>query len=253
MNPCGRTVQQLRSCYTADVKFFADSDVTTQVMWYFTPQSREWLGLEHSFGTSVWDEDWMPEPPIGEVRGSEVYSKGYPPYPVPGAGLCGSSEQWLNGASINDSVPAYQPGTLIPVCCSVPQKDVATGGLAIGGTAAGFRVGVPCNCLGSMTPYQLTVTFTGFTGVDTGINGTWVVTQTSACGYLLTVSARYTISAGWTFPGCVPFLTIDRSGSPGSAQCNFEGGTWNGVGTHVLPLDFNHLSGTPTNSVLGIH
>lgn len=173
-------MQRIRSAYSVDMKCFSDDPSrVTRVQWYFVPDTNPWIGIEHSFGTSVWQQNWQENPPIGEQHGTETYSKGKPPFAVPSTGFCGTDSQWLNGSRSSDPLPPLQPGTLIPTCCGqLPPAEV--GGLAIGGNATAAPVITSCPYL-APAPYQFQFTLSGITNglcatCATSWNKTWVLT-----------------------------------------------------------------------------
>lgn len=125
----------LRSCYTADVRFFHDSKKTRKVIWYFVPDDRPVLPFGHSFGSRIYDHDEA-EPAIGERFKPVPWRGGQLPCPESSNGLCGTEEQWQNGLSIHDPVPRAWPGTNIARCCGLPLVG-SCGGIAIGRAGVG--------------------------------------------------------------------------------------------------------------------
>lgn len=67
----------LRSCYTAPMKFFTDSDVTVNVRWFWCPDDARPFPSHHRFGSANWDSDRLGREPPGEVTGvPHPYDKG---------------------------------------------------------------------------------------------------------------------------------------------------------------------------------
>lgn len=208
------------------------------MQWYFVPDNTEWIGLEHSFGTSVWQEGWQSNPPIGEQHGTEQYQKGKPPFQVPTGGLCGSPDQWLNGALTSDPLPPLQPGTQIPTCCNqLAAAQVA--GNASGGNATASRVVVNCSNL-NPAPYQYQFTLptltNGFCSTCAATwSKTWVLTSAGPClwninGGTMCGAPNNIITLFYNAPN---WFIRDSSNAMGLYECTnftFNGGTFNNVG-----------------------
>jgi hypothetical protein len=126
-------VSSIRSCYKTFMRFYRDRpDLLTEVQWYFVPNDRAALPFAYSFGSQIYDRKILAEANVGEVYNPHPYRKGNPPYPVPTVGLCGTPQQWRDGALSTDPLPPLQPGGNVPICCGqVP--IVPTGGMAPGG------------------------------------------------------------------------------------------------------------------------
>jgi hypothetical protein len=142
-------VDYIRSAYTVDVRFFHDSPATTrQIQWSFVAEEKPGMPWAHAFGSRTWDIGEEPEPLVGEVDGPRNWRGGTPPYALPivgplridNLGLCGTEEQWQNGASIMDPIPANWLNTPIPRCCKRPPL-FARGGVAVGSSPP---VHAPC-------------------------------------------------------------------------------------------------------------
>lgn len=99
-------VDLLRSCYSADVRFFTDSDRTIRIHWYFVDGPR--LPFPTVYGSSNWvaeNGEWVDI--LGEVSpGPRPYRKGNRPAIATFLGVphyCGTPDQWANGCSIADA------------------------------------------------------------------------------------------------------------------------------------------------------
>lgn len=131
MSPCGRIVECLRSCYTADFVFYDGDPTRNKVIWYWVPDDRKFMPFGHSFGSRIYDRDELDEPTIGEQFSPVPWRGGQAPCPEPLKGLCGTEEEWERGLDADrDPVEAW-PHTLIPKCCPLPLIGCC-GGIAIG-------------------------------------------------------------------------------------------------------------------------
>lgn len=131
MNPCGRIVDVLRSCYAADFRFWHDSPKLLRCEWCFVPDDRPLIPFAHAFGSRLYERDDGDEPAIGERYEPHPWRGGSCGCADPVGGLCGSPKQWLEGTSIKEPLPATHPGTSVPKCCQLP-VIVACGGEAYG-------------------------------------------------------------------------------------------------------------------------
>lgn len=100
--------------------------------WYFVPDGTPMLPYLNAFDTKIWDVKDEPQARIGELYHRRFWRGGVPPGVVGNSGVCGSPEQWLNGASVDDPLPNYYAGTDVPTCCG-PPKQQPSGGLWFGG------------------------------------------------------------------------------------------------------------------------
>jgi hypothetical protein len=114
------------------MRVYRDSDQTTDVVWYFTQPNAPQMPFATAFGSQLWDRKEEPPLPVGEQFRPHPWRGGEPPFAVPVGGLCGSIEQWQDGASIADPVTPNYAGTSIPQCCNPPLQR-PMGGLAVGG------------------------------------------------------------------------------------------------------------------------
>jgi len=124
-------VDVLRQCYTADVRFFNDSEELRKIVWYFVPDDRQAMPWEHAFGSRIYDREEELEPAIGERFEPVPWRGGQAPCPETGGGLCGTEAQWQFGASVDDPLPEVHPGTNVGKCCEISLL-CCDGGLAIG-------------------------------------------------------------------------------------------------------------------------
>lgn len=128
-------VSAIRSAYEVDMHPYRDSSASVKILWYFVPDSAPNLPYPSQFVDTVWAErNYDVQQPVGELQTGHVYSKGFPPavYPIPGKLPCGTADQWARGASINDPVPSFYPGSFVPTCCPNTLALSDTGGQAEG-------------------------------------------------------------------------------------------------------------------------
>lgn len=116
----------IRSAYRTKMRFFSDSDEETPVEWYFAAPNAAALGLPTLFGSRAWEYTTELPPAVGE-QNARSWRGGLPPGTVGRGGLCGSADQWANGALASDPLPATWPGTSLPVCCTPSPMPVAAG------------------------------------------------------------------------------------------------------------------------------
>jgi hypothetical protein len=247
------------------MRFYADDPTKiTEVQWYFVPEDGPWLGRSYSFGSLTWDKkDGIPEPSIGEVYHPQPYANGRPPYCVRPGGICGTVDQWINGALTTDPVPPDYPDTQIPECCTC-LCPVERGGNAIGGTATaelalftgvagnanggtGSAVGIPRNCAACLsTPLQVQIAIAGFTGSFASYNGTYVLTQAEAACIWRVNTAFGNMSL--QFLGALPYWQVFLVQSAGPyAEWQETGPPYQCVTAMAFPLLNNHISAdTPT-------
>lgn len=198
MNPCGMGVDALRSCYSADMKMFSDSDELTRVRWYFVPDTTPILPMPIAFGSALYDRQEQPEGEVGERFDPHPWRGGYPPEPVPEASQkwCGDNSEWLNGTLASTTLPPLWPGSDVPICC--PQVLDAFGG-SFPGAIQPSTCQDPCVC-GLFLPPILTATFTVQFGVCPGWAGTVIPLSTCSTdcaqvGGYLTVGVSPVFSA----------------------------------------------------------
>jgi len=135
VNPCGRIVDVLRSCYTAEMRFFKDSPKKTRVHWYAVPDTAEVIPWAHSFASRIYERDDEPQEAIGELYAPTPWRACSPPCPTTSGGLCGDEAAWQFGVSVAAVVPPPYPNTNVPTCCAQPLVG-SCGGMALG--RAGF-------------------------------------------------------------------------------------------------------------------
>lgn len=251
MNPCGRIVDLMRSCYKAQVAFFRDDPgILSGVQWYFVPETNPQLGLNNHFYSRIWERKDEPADPIGEQYAPVPWRGGKPPYPVSVGGLCGTEEQWANGALLSDPIPPSWPGTLIPKCCQ-PPPPALLGGIQFGGNlqiqnASGGTTGcMPC----AVAPYWW---WCEITGVNAALNGTYLLAYGSGCFWgsdsflfcgqtTTSVNMHYQSSVWTVFVGpydSYPFALV--LGLIGTFNCLGE----NRFSVTVSPIDLCGTDGT---------
>lgn len=115
--------------------FFRDApDAVTTVRWYRCLPGARNLPYASIFGSRVWERDGD-QPALGEELTYHPWRGGQSKNQPATGGICGTREQWENGASIGDPLPPVYPGTTIPICCAKPRPS-DRGGIALGGIAA---------------------------------------------------------------------------------------------------------------------
>jgi hypothetical protein len=236
------------------MRFYADDPTKiTNVQWYFVPQGREWLGLPTIFGTTVFDElARLTPPPVGEVWGTRVYSKGRPPFPVPTGGLCGTPEQWENGALSTDPLPPLQPGTTIPVCCALLPGPIAAG-QALGGNMTSTPLPPITTECSHLNPAALQYSFTLSTVSNTSscalcttiFNTTLTVTHTSGCVWELVLPNFC------GFFGSFVNLTVTGTNAATLSFPDFVGPVYTSTNFTVFGGTFNFVSITPGSVCAG--
>lgn len=113
------------------MKFFADSDETQEVTWYFVDDDRPTIPYLSPFRAKLWDRD-IPHH-LGEVNGTQSYYRGTDLWGLNGEHHCGDPSVWTNGATAATPLPPLDPNTGQPVCCGAGQPIVFRGGQLGGG------------------------------------------------------------------------------------------------------------------------
>lgn len=121
LDPCGRKVSLLRSCYRTKMRFGPGPQDCADIEWIWADPDAEWLGIPTAFVTRNVIEH--PYPDIGEVDGARrTWTDGFFPLKLPGINPpCGSTAVWLSG-SPTPIDPIYHRdrwGFLLP-CCVQP-------------------------------------------------------------------------------------------------------------------------------------
>lgn len=168
-------VDYIRSAYRVPTRFFRDDPLSVlDIQWSFVPEITPGMPFAHAFGSRTWDIGEEEEPLIGELDGPRRWEGGLPPFPLPiigpswkdNLGLCGSEEQWKQGALTTDPVRPLWPFTGVKQCCKKPPI------WANGGVAVGRLLGVVCGSCNDC-PKLLFAQFVNHPGFPTGANGTW--------------------------------------------------------------------------------
>jgi len=134
------------------MRFYNATEIDTPIEWYFTPDTmKETIPWPHIFGSRLYERGDEPQMPLGERYSPVPWQGGKAPARAPNGGLCGTEDQWLNGCSVSDPLPALWPNTTVPQCCNRP-PDVAPGGFKVGG----FSFELPC-CPGAPLPGVVTM------------------------------------------------------------------------------------------------
>jgi len=152
-------VDVLRSCYDVDMSFYRDNPaLLKRVRWSFVPDTTPTLPFAHPFTARNWDLKDPTWPALGEQRAPRPYYNGTPPDTPARAGLCGTVDQWQNGALSTDTPPGTWPGTEVPTCCAQPGENF------VGGVAVGAKSTVMTTCCASLLPSTLHLTMTPTAG-----------------------------------------------------------------------------------------
>ena len=217
MNPCGHIVDAIRSCYTVPCRFYRDSPTNVgQITWYFQNDPKaKGLPFPSLFYSRIYDRHEWPQELVGELYGPAAWSGGLPPAEVGSGGLCGTSEQWAEGALLGDPLPLVYPGTLLPVCCG--QIGHSQGGVAIG------EVNVVSGCCTDPIPALLFITFGPLFGpCCPGLDNAVVPFPfTPGPGLLDPTGINMYTSPTFNVGGVDVFFNIECSG-PGSSDYGFN-------------------------------
>jgi hypothetical protein len=159
-----------------------------RVQWYFVPENAPQLGRLNHFYSRIYERGIDPVDPIGERYDPHPWRGGLPPRPVANGGICGSLEQWANGALTTDPIPPVYPNSVIPVCCN-PPLPVWLGGVAWGGQwVPSASAGVPGCSPCPVVPTQWLVSISGFGNRDCpafpdcrSLNTEWMLNYFSPC------------------------------------------------------------------------
>jgi len=131
-------VDLARACYRTKCRFFKDSDVETEIEWYFVPDGTPFLPFSHVIGCDNWQSDKFNWRGPGEVDFSpRPFVQGSTKPSALARNVCGSAEEWAEGLNWPATGPPveYDPFG-IPTCCAgatVPW--VGDGGLEFDGNA----------------------------------------------------------------------------------------------------------------------
>lgn len=191
-------VDVARACHNVNMRFWADSDVTIPVRWFFVPRGRPPL----PFGTPFHNYDWEVDDRFkGEVTGTvfqgealdgiRKYGSGKAPVPDPFNGMpCGTEDQWGGDLLIGRDPPltAASCGCIPPTpasCHLLPAGSCDTYHVQLGDLPFDFRLCV---------------------GMRGGVYS--LSRQTDGCTWTGQVPASAS-QAGWA-------LTLTPAGSPAS-------------------------------------
>lgn len=207
--------------------FYVDRpDILTQVQWYFVPDTNPQLRLTNRFSSRIWDRKDPIVDPIGEQLTDHPWRGGLPPFAVPVGGLCGTPQQWANGALTTDPVPVNYPLTNIPECCNYPEG--VFGAILLGAQFTPQASMSPVDCPPCpASPAVWNMVFQGFeSGPDCinpptceSLNGaTLQATYLSGCGWggtyrFLACNSTVTVGVGWALGVWNVFINIPAGGS----------------------------------------
>jgi hypothetical protein len=111
--------------------FKDDPSVALPVRFYRVPRDTPILEIPTTFLFDQWDKEGELEAFPG-FEFAYQWDRGLDTRKAPGAGYCGTLDQWLNGPSTTDNLPPINPATGLPVCCG-PAPLETFGGQAEGG------------------------------------------------------------------------------------------------------------------------
>jgi hypothetical protein len=119
INPCGRVVDVLRSCYSTTMQFAADGSLPAKVQWYFTRPGAELMPFGSAFVSSNWDDDGSADVQLGEnrYRSTKPWRNGATPRRAFGQHFCGEEPQWQQGFLAGFFPLAEFDGQGVPKCC----------------------------------------------------------------------------------------------------------------------------------------
>ena len=128
IDPCGRAVDMLRSCYSTGFRFGRGSGHVSKITWYWCGSDAEKLPFPTPFASRNYVEKGV-WPELGEVEGaSRPWRNGSFPVFVEGNNPpCGSAMVWQYGYP--GTVPPLFPRNvwgLLP-CCGVNVNPIAAG------------------------------------------------------------------------------------------------------------------------------
>lgn len=110
----------LRSCYEADVRFYANVPDTCRVRWYFVPLGTPFVPHLNNWLSGNWDSDPKPVCDLGEQPLTQAWANGLPPRLWRGDEPCGTEDQWRNGEPLPPETPVEVGPDGTPVCCDIP-------------------------------------------------------------------------------------------------------------------------------------
>lgn len=116
--PCGFTVDMLRSCYSTKARYYEGDPTEDDLIWYFTDPDAPFLPVPSVINSLNWVDrrGLVDTGHAGEVVGApRLYSKGQRNVAYSFAAYCGTSSDWLGHGLRPSDVPMTAFG--IPSCC----------------------------------------------------------------------------------------------------------------------------------------
>lgn len=102
------------------MRFFADTDATTRVRWYFVEPDTPFVPYPNNWVSSNWDDDPKPAYHLGEQPdAARVWADGTGPIIPEGGPICGTAEQWRTGQALPPATPVPLSPDGVPLCCLV--------------------------------------------------------------------------------------------------------------------------------------
>ena len=135
LDPCGTTVDYLRSCYSTQMRFDPASPASLRpVDWYFAEPGTPLLFFPTPFRSRNYANMTSDDGSLGEVFGvPRVWRRGDPPSPYPVAGPCNPAPDFLNGISLGGVHPIAPSG--VKSCC-YPTHDCCSMSMPFGPSVA---------------------------------------------------------------------------------------------------------------------
>jgi hypothetical protein len=127
LDPCGRVMDYLRSCYSTAMRF--DPTQPSQlrsVRWYFAdPRAPVFLGST-PFRSRVTSNMTSDDGSLGEVHGQpRAWSNGKTPLPYPAPGSCAPDSDFATGIALGGAWPVGPNG--VKACCGVLPEPLPCG------------------------------------------------------------------------------------------------------------------------------
>lgn len=160
-NPCGRVVDFARREYKTKCRFFRDSDTEVEIQWYRAADDAPSLPFPSAVMSLDWldngyDEPWLGE--VGEVWGEpRPYSFKGTPVGLTYDHICGTEEDFAEGAVFDPDREVKYDEQGLPLCCGVPRAPQM--GLVVGLEVSTGELIVPAAFCSSATPVDHDVVY----------------------------------------------------------------------------------------------
>lgn len=131
-NPCGAIVDWSRFRYTTRCRFFADSDIQTDIVWYPAAEDARVLPYDSAIFNREWDRDGnlpLQGEGVGEVSDAPRRINHFPtPFGANGSHQCGTESDFAEGAIYDPDVHVEYRSDGLPKCCPGGIGGVLWGG-----------------------------------------------------------------------------------------------------------------------------